>query len=127
MSDQSLLNMVTRIITARGKTISVVKLSSDADDSDKPWRASSEQVEAENIEASAMFLPATGHGMGHLIDRAELTPEISEVAVVIPPTTGEDFRDYHLIIENGVQKKVYKWWVVSPADTVIAFIAGIKK
>jgi len=127
VSDQSLLNMVTRIINVRGKTINVVKLSDSADDPAKPWRASATQVESDNLEAKVMFLPATGHGMGRLIDRAELTPEISEVAVVIPPITGEDLRNYHLLIENDIQKRVDKWWVVKPADTIIAFIAGIKK
>lgn len=127
MSDESLLAMVQRIMLARGKTVTVNKLTSSAADPAKPWKGSSTQSIEETIDTRGMFLPAMGHGMGRYINQAEMSGDLQELIILDPPTTGEDLRKYHIVIDGSAEKRVDKWWVVQPANTVIAFIAGIAK
>ena len=127
MSSVALAAMVSRVLARESKSLTVVKFGATPTDSTKPWNAGSAQVVASSITTVGMFQPAMGHGLGKLFDKKDLTSDIVEMAVLAPPTTGEDLSGYHAITDDGVQKRVDKWYVVKPAATVIAYVASIKK
>jgi len=127
MSAATLAAMVVRKIEDWGRDLTVVKLESSGTDSNKPWNGIATQAAVDSLTVKGIFMPATSSGMGHFIDKEQLGSEVSEVVAFAPPTTGEDLTGYHQITDGSSNKRIDKWWVMKPADVVIAYVASIRK
>lgn len=127
MSDASLINMCRTYALNRGKRLTIQKFSPLAEDTNKPWDAYTSQVIASSVVTNGIFLAAMGHGLGRLIDKSELLPNTEELVIIAPPTTGEDLRSYHAILDGTVQKRIGKVWVIQPASEVVLYVAAVLK
>lgn len=127
MSASDLQSMVLRMAARWGKSVTVSKLATSAADSNKPWNGSGTQTVSATVTAVGVYMPASSSSVGRLIDRNELNENISEVIAFGQPSTGEDLRDYHMVTDGTVVKRVDRWWAIQPGATVIGYVASIKK
>lgn len=127
-----------RLIEANGRLVQLFKYNRTPDDTAKPWRGQSStphpSKEGGQIPATVAFLPASGSGMGKLIqdNGGSLAVAFDQVGLLasdsIPsPYTPEDVEQADAVRDGDDVWKIVTRGHLRPATKSILFVLGLKR
>lgn len=124
MNYDKLAATARRLIAKTGRGVTLLQLSSEAVDPDKPWKGPGKPTVEKEKDIIATFVPASS-GLGRDLVDEELLKRADQVALIAP--TDEDLEAYTSIRDNNVEWKIEWMQVLKPAEQVLLYIAGMKR
>lgn len=123
----SFLSLSRRLTTKFGRTVTFEKLSSGPIDKTQPrWKGAGAPIIETAVVSKAVFLPASGPDMGELITNIDLLAKIDRVALVPPPTTGEQLQTFNTIVDYEQNRNKIEWvQVLKPGAVILLYLFGV--
>lgn len=124
MSDHAkFVALANKLIAKHGRTITIAR---DGVDPDAPEWGPQEPVREWEHDVIAVNLPATGSGLGSIVNNKELLSRVSSVWMIYP-VEGCDLTKMTTIVDRTVTLRVD--WVESlqPGDQLIMYVVGSKQ
>jgi hypothetical protein len=123
-----------RLLEENGRPLTLVKLGQTPDDSDKPWRGTTDarNVPEAQIEAYGVFAPASGGGLGFVAEDSEMV-RLSEQIVLVAATalSGYKVEDFNEIIDPedsiNTRWRITKVEMLKPGPVRILYAIGVKR
>lgn len=119
------VELAQELIAEEGRLISLLALGAPAADPTKPWNGAGAPAPVLLGTVHAVFLPASGPGMGSIVTDKDLLKKVREVALVAP-LTGVDLSTATLL-RDGVDYRVEWVQVLKPADQVCLYVFGVTR
>lgn len=112
---EEMAKVALELIEENGRTVKLVKESSDPSDSDRPWEGSDPEDDTE-VEVTAAFAPPSE------TEDADLLRQVSDVALVSGDEQGShDFRTFDALLDGTTLRKIVRVRRHQPGDTPILF------
>ncbi len=126
MADFTALAAVAKtLIDANGRTVSIVRKGSHAQDSDMPWRGTDDYPET-TITGKAVFVSESD--LGHTVRDSEDTRRADKVALFAANDDGgHSLEEFHVIVDGSVEWKIGRAEVLQPADTRLLYMFEVKR
>lgn len=113
-------------IADAGRLISVQKLADTGGDPAQPWDGAGAPTVADSQDnVPAVFVPASGSGLGRDIVHEDLLKQVSEVCMVAP--LGVDIEAYDQIVDGGTVLKIEWAVVLKPGPVAVLYVFGVKR
>lgn len=120
------LAMAREMIKEDGRLVSCVKLSKGPADANKPWKGAGVPTETGAVSAYAVFLPHAGElDLGRIISDADLLKKVEQIALIAPPSGGQNLDDYTLIIDGGERWRIEVMRTLKPGPIALLHVAGL--
>lgn len=79
------------------------------------------------VNAMAAFVePSSLTRLGMRAVARDLFKDCSEIALVAPPMTGDDLRNFHVIDDDAKTSKIVVVDLFKPGDTAVLYFVGVK-
>lgn len=117
--------LAQELILESGRTVKVQKLSSAAADATKPWLGAGAQTVTTERSLPAVFVPASGGGLGRELVDEELLKRVQQVALIAP--TDIDLESFNCIEDNGSKWRVEFVQVLRPANVTLLYVFGVMR
>ncbi|AAT69472.1 gp76 [Alphaproteobacteria phage PhiJL001] len=118
-------------VDAKGRSVTFVQLDTTASDSTKPWRGDTapRSPAADEEVLSAVFVPATGGGLGLKWVSDQLLKRAEQVALVAPGSAfTKQLENFDEILESdGSRWRIEMVEILQPADVRILYAIGVKR
>lgn len=120
------VKLATRLITAKGRSITLQRLSDSVADPDKPWLGNGEPTITAEVTAPAVFVPHMGSDLGMVVANPELLSTVDQVALVAPVQEGLELMNQILDTDGQVWR--IEWvQVLKPAEQTVLYVVGVKR
>ena len=117
--------LAQELIAENGRDVTLQKLDATATDASKPWKGAGAPTVAQSKAVPAVFVPASGSGLGRDIVKEELLDRVEQVALVAP--TDVSLEGFHIILDDGVRWNIDWAQVLKPGPTVVLYVFGVKR
>lgn len=119
--------LANRLIPKKGRLIMLRQLSAAATDPTKPWKGTGAPTAARSVpDVPAVFLPASGSGLGKDIVSEELLKKVSQVALIAPVQEGLEVM-HEIVDTDGTIWKVDWAQVLKPALQTVLYVFGLTR
>ncbi|MFA7523111.1 MAG: hypothetical protein WCY71_09335 [Halothiobacillaceae bacterium] len=119
------VELAQELISENGRQIEIQKLDATAADTSKPWKGAGTPTVGAKKTLSAVFVPASGSGLGRDIVKEELLDRVEQVALVAP--TDVSLEDFHIIMDDGVRWNIDWAQALKPGPMVVLYVFGVKR
>ncbi len=123
-----------RLVEANGRSVSLIKDNRDPDNAAEPWRGTSTAPvggqQGDTQAATAAFVPASGSGLGRLVQDAtgQLATAFEQVCFVAADSVaGVDLEPFDRVVDGAVSWKIVARGRLQPASTPLLWILGLKR
>jgi hypothetical protein len=126
MADYSkFVALAQKLITKRGRLVSLQQLSGGASDPTKPWKGAGAPAVAVQVDnVPAVFLDAKGLDIKSVIKDDNLLKRATDVALIAPGAV--DFSIMNMILD-GKPMRIEWCHVLKPGDTVCLYVFGMMR
>ncbi len=119
--------LANRLILKKGRKITLRQLSAVATDPTKPWKGTGAPTAAGTLlNVPAVFLPASGSGLGKDIVSEELLKKVTQVALIPPLQEGLDVM-HEIVDTDGTIWKIDWAQVLKPATQTVLYVFGLTR
>lgn len=125
MDYASILIDATAAIADTGRSVTLIRLSSVATDPAKPWNGPASPTVAESYSLMATFVPAWGYTFGTYGVTEEMLKRVNEIAMIA--SDGTSLERFSAIEDNGERYAIEWYQRLSPGDTALLYLFGIKR
>lgn len=119
------VQLAQELIAENGRQVTLQKLDATAADTSKPWKGPSAPAVALAKVLPAVFVPASGSGLGRDIVKEELLDRVEQVALVAP--TDVSLEGFHAILDGGVRWNIDWAQTLKPGPLVVLYVFGVKR
>ncbi len=119
------VQLAQELIAENGRYVTLQMLAATAADAAKPWKGAGTPTVAQTKAVPAVFVPASGSGLGRDIVKEELLDRVEQVALVAP--TDVSLEGFHVILDDGVRWNIDWAQVLKPGATVVLYVFGVKR
>lgn len=114
-----------KMIDKYGRLVDVQRLSNASGDPDKPWDGPGTPTVAESKQVPAVFVPASGSGLGTDLVSEDLLKRAEQVALVAP--TDVNLETFNVIQDTGQRWKIEWVQVLRPGPIIVLYVFGVKR
>lgn len=115
-----------RLITQKGRLVTLQKMSNASTDPDKPWNGSGlPSVESQVNNVPACFVPHMGSNLGFINIDTELLKRSEQVALVAP--TQEGLEVNNVVLDNSITWKINWVQVLKPGLQTVLYVFGVSR
>lgn len=119
------VRLAQELIAENGRQVTLQKLDATAADISKPWKGPGAPAVALAKVLPAVFVPASGSGLGRDIVKEELLDRVEQVALVAP--TDVSLEGFHAILDGGVRWNIDWAQALKPGPLVVLYVFGVKR
>lgn len=119
------VQLAQELIAENGRSVKLQKLDATSSDPSKPWKGPGAPTVAVEKTLLAVFVPASGSGLGRDIVKEELLDRVEQVALVAP--TDVSLEDFHAILDDGVRWRIDWAQALRPGPLVVLYVFGVKR
>lgn len=119
------VQLAQELIAENGREVQIQKLDATAVDTSKPWKGPGAPTVAASRTLPAVFVPASGSGLGRDIVKEELLDRVDQVALVAPTDIG--LADFHVVLDEGVRWNIDWAQELKPGPTTVLYVFGVKR
>lgn len=119
------VQLAQELIAENGRNVSLQKLDATATDASKPWKGPGVPTVLVERALPAVFVLASGSGLGRNIVKDELLDRVEQVALV--PPTDVSVEDFHVILDDGVRWNIDWAQALRPGQMVVLYVFGVKR
>lgn len=119
------VTLAQTLIAENGRLVKVQKLASAASDPAKPWKGPGAPTVTTERELPAVFVPASGSGLGRDIVKEELLDRVEQVALVAPTDIG--LADFNIILDDGSRWNIDWAQELRPGPLTVLYVFGVKR
>ena len=113
------------LIAENGRAVKIQKLDSAAAYPDKPWKGAGVPTVTTERELPAVFVPASGSGLGRDIVNEELLSRVEQVALIAP--TDINLSGFTVILDDGVRWSIDWVQELRPGPLTVLYVFGVKR
>lgn len=117
--------LATRLIAAKGRGVSLVRLSATAADPAKPWNGAGAPTEAARVDVRACFVPPSGADFGRGFITEDQLKRCDQVALVAPGSA--DYAQFSAVEDDVMRWKIEWVQVLKPGEAVLLYALGVKR
>lgn len=117
--------LAQRLIAAKGRSCSLVKMAAAAADPAKPWNGPGTPTEKERVDVVACFVPPSGADLGRSFISEEQLKRCDQVALIAPGE--QDYATFGVLADEAVRWKVEWVQVLKPGPLVLLYAFGVKR
>lgn len=124
-----LLATAQRLITANGRSVTLVQFDTTLSDSDRPWLgpADARSAPEATLAVDAVFVDpgsAAKLGLDFVVD--DLLKRAEQV-MILSAGADEDLSPYQEVIDGSTRWKITQTQVLRPADTTVLAFIGVRR
>lgn len=128
----ALANTAQRLVqNTPGRNVTFIELDSTAVDVNKPWRGTATPRVTPKASSAqvAVFVPASGSGLGFRSSQDELVKRSEQIMLVAPGAANtDDLQQFDEVIDqDGSRWKIVFADVLSPADVPVLYAVGVRR
>lgn len=119
------VTLAQTLIAENGRLVKIQQLSSTALDPSKPWKGPGSPTVTTERELMAVFVPASGSGLGKDIVKEELLNRVEQVALIAPTDIG--LANFNMILDAGSRWNIDWAQELRPGPLTVLYVFGVKR